>query len=60
MAKRVTVVLEGNIRQEDKAIHEMNKLVDKADSQPELTASIQSESVDVDSQDVDFETAGEQ
>lgn len=58
--KRITVIVEGNTRQQDKAVHEMGKLVDKANSQPELSATMQSESVDSseDVEEVAFERAG--
>jgi len=58
MAKRITVVVEGNPRQEDRAIHEMNKLVDKANSQPELSASIHTDTVDDSEDEIRFERAG--
>jgi len=57
--KRITIVVEGNTRQQDKAIHEMGKLVDKANSQPELSATMQTDSVD-NTEDIEttFERAG--
>jgi len=57
--KRITIVVEGNTRQQDKAIHEMGKLVDKANSQPELSATMQTDSVDnTDDIETAFERAG--
>lgn len=58
MAKRITVVVEGNTRQEDRTVHELNKLVDKADSQPELQATMQSETVQDSENEATFERAG--
>lgn len=58
MAKRITVVVEGNTRQEDRTVHEMNKLIDKANSQPELSATMQSETVQDSENEAKFERAG--
>jgi hypothetical protein len=57
--KRIAIVVEGNVRQEDRTIHELSKLVDKANSQPELSASMQTDSVD-NTEDIEatFERAG--
>jgi len=43
--KKATVILEGNTIAIEQAIHEISKLKDEADKQPELTASMQTESL---------------
>jgi len=43
--KKATVILEGNSVAIEQAIHEISKLKDQADKQPELTASMQTESL---------------
>lgn len=59
MGKKAIVFLEGNSRQVDLAIHELNKMLDKANSQPELTATMQTESVETQEKEIEFESAGE-
>jgi len=39
--KKATIILEGNQHSIEEAIHEIHKLTSQADSQPELTATVQ-------------------
>jgi len=53
MSRKATVIIEGNKRQQERMIHEINKLVSEANREPELTASLQTEHVDEDTMNVD-------
>jgi hypothetical protein len=52
--KKVTIILEGNSISIDSAIHELKKLTQQADTQPELTASMQTEQV-IDDYNTEFD-----
>jgi len=52
--KKVTIILEGNSISIDSAIHELKKLTQQADAQPELTASMQTEQV-IDDYNTEFD-----
>jgi len=56
--KKATIILEGNEKQVESAIHELSKLKSEANRQPELTATIQTEALaDESSYSRGFETA---
>jgi len=58
--KKATIILEGNDVAIEQAIHELSKLKSEANRQPELTASMQTESLSDDSDyETGFESAGE-
>jgi len=52
--KKVTIILEGNSISIDSAIHELKKLTQQADKQPELSSSMQTEQV-IDEYNTEFE-----
>jgi len=52
--KKVTIILEGNSISIDSAIHELKKLTQQADAQPELSSSMQTEQV-IDDYNTEFE-----
>jgi hypothetical protein len=52
--KKTTIILEGNEKQVESAIHELSKLKSEANRQPELTASMQTESL---SENGNYDTA---
>lgn len=58
--KKAVVFLEGNQRQAEEAIHELQKLTDEANSLPELTASLQTTGVVSDPEGVEFSRGGEE
>ena len=41
--RKATIIMEGNSRQIESMIHELNKIADEANAQPELTATMQTE-----------------
>lgn len=43
--KRVVITLEGNRIQQENVIHELSKVVDKCNKQPELAATLQTSDV---------------
>jgi len=59
MSKKAVVIVEGNTKQTERLVHELSKLVSEANQQPELTASLQTESVDTSDDEVVFTTGGE-
>lgn len=59
--KKATIILEGNEVAVQQAIHELNKLKSEANRQPELTATLQSESLpETNEYDLAFQSAAEQ
>lgn len=54
--KKAVIILEGNTRQRESFIHELNKLVSEANAQPELEASLQTEDIEQSEQDPHFES----
>ncbi len=54
--KKAVLFLEGNQRQVESAIHELVKLKDQANAQPELTATLQTEGVNTESIEIGFES----
>jgi len=54
--KKAVVFLEGNSRAIESAIHELSKLKDEANAQPELTATLQTEEVHAEDLEVSFES----
>ena len=44
--KKVTIVLDGNQRRQESVYHELSKIVDDINAEPEINASIQSESLE--------------
>lgn len=44
--KKATIVLEGNSVQIESVIHELSKLQDQANKQPELVATLQTQELD--------------
>lgn len=59
--KKATIILEGNEKQVESAIHELNKLRSEANRQPELTATIQTEALAEQSEyEPAFESAAKQ
>ena len=56
--KRVVVTLEGNSRKIENAVHELKKFGKEACAEPELTATVQSETVE-DSESAGFNKANE-
>jgi len=44
--KQITIVLDGNSRRQESVYHELSKIVDNINAEPEISASIQSESLD--------------
>jgi len=54
--KKAVVFLEGNSRAIESAIHELSKLKDEANAQPELTATLQTEAVHAEDVEVSFES----
>lgn len=59
MSKKAVVIVEGNTNQTERLVHELTKLVSEANQQPELTASLQTESVETTDDEVAFTTGGE-
>jgi len=59
MSKKAVIIAEGNQKQTERLIHELQKLVSQANSEPELTASIQSESVESSEHSVTFASGTE-
>jgi len=58
--KKSTIILEGNEVAVEQAIHELSKLKSEANRQPELTATIQTESLpDESDYGATFESAGD-
>jgi hypothetical protein len=53
--KKAVVFLEGNQRQQEAFVHELNKLVSEANAQPELEASLQTEDIQESPDDPHFE-----
>ena len=56
--KRVVVTLEGNRRKIENAVHELKKFSSEANAEPELTATVQSETVQ-DDESAGFSKANE-
>ena len=57
MSRKATVIIEGNARQQERVIHELNKLVSEANREPELNVSLQSQQIDTMDSDVDVSDA---
>ena len=54
MKKRFVVITEGNSRQIEQLEHQLNKLTDQANAQPELVATLQSERVEQTDTELNF------
>jgi hypothetical protein len=54
--KQAKLIIDGNTRQQDRVVHELQKLVSEANQQPELDVSMQTEHVDQD-EPLEVETA---
>jgi malonyl CoA-acyl carrier protein transacylase len=49
--KQAQIVIEGNARQQDRVIHELQKLVSEANREPEVNVTMHTERVDTQSEE---------
>lgn len=55
--QKAVIILEGNARKTERAVHELQKFVDEANQEPEITATLQTKRVERTDADVDVDKA---